>query len=182
MSKNSQRIYYSNYRDNIKDIDYKSNKIIDNLLSNNIIDNFNIIALYKPIKSEVNVNRLIDYLLDLGKIICLPRVVDNDLVFIRYQKNDLLETSNYGVEEPLLVNESIINKDDIELFIVPGICFDKYLSRMGYGKGYYDRYLKESNALKVALTYNEMIIDKIDDINDRDIKMNIIITEDKVLH
>src|SRR5688500_8759558 len=71
----------------------------------------------------------------------LPRVVDGELLTLhRYRGGDLLEESGYGITEPLETAPRL-EPADIDVILVPGLCFDGSGFRVGYGKGFYDRLL-----------------------------------------
>ena len=90
-------------------------------------------------------------------------------------------TNKLNVKEPISDLRKLINPIDINLFIVPGICFDKNKNRIGYGGGYYDRYLcKSPSSYKVGIAFNEQILDDIIESEDIDVKLDEIIT-DKIL-
>lgn len=86
-----------------------------------------------------------------------------------------------GILEP--IDDSIVvKKEDIDLIIVPGTVFDREFNRIGYGGGYYDRYLEDIayKNNKVVLAYDFQIIDKIES-EEHDIKMDLIITDKEVI-
>ena len=83
-----------------------------------------------------------------------------------------------GISEPF--NGIQINNYQIDLVFVPLLTFDHFGHRVGYGGGYYDKFLSECpNAIKVGLSYIDPI-NKIEDINSKDIKLNYCITPNKV--
>ena len=65
---------------------------------------------------------------------------------------------------------------NIDLIIVPGVIFDREKNRLGYGKGYYDRYLSNKDIYKIGICFSDQVIDLLPS-ESHDIKMNIIITE-----
>ena len=73
----------------------------------------------------------------------------------------------------------MIDKTKIDLCIVPGSAFDRRLNRMGYGKGYYDRFLCNTHIKKVALAFGCQIVDAVP-VDEYDVKMDCIITENEV--
>ncbi len=133
----------------------------------------NIIMSYRPIQKEVDVEKFNQYIEQKDVQICYPRIAGDDLVAISSKEFDL---DQYGIRQP--INGITIDKKDIELVIIPLIGFDENLNRLGRGKGYYDRFLENTKALKVAVAYEiqkeEMIIT-----NEQDIKMDVILTQEK---
>ncbi len=90
---------------------------------------------------------------------------------------DSLKKGAYGILEPEVILPADIY--DIDFILVPGIAFDKRGNRMGFGKGYYDKLLRDCRAEKTALCYEYQMLDEIpSDIHD--IPMNTIITEENI--
>ncbi len=174
MDKKIFRVNALERRKDIKDKEIKSLIIVNKIINLDIYKNSKIIALYKSINDEVITNYLINYSLKCGKIVLLPRVVNRNLLFFKYQENDQLEKSKFNVLAPIYNEFNIVN--NIDLIIVPGVCFDKEKNRMGYGKGYYDRYLKDKKVYKIGICYDEMLYESVP-INLYDIKMDLVITE-----
>ena len=124
----------------------KSKQIMKKITRNILYKESKIIALYSSLDSEVDTDELIKYSIKIGKIVVLPRVEDGNLKFYKINSIDnILIKSNFGVKEPLAKEENFVSIDNIDLVIVPGICFDKNMNRLGFGKGYYDRFLANSN-------------------------------------
>ena len=119
-----------------------------------------VIAIYYSLPDEVDTTLIIDKILSLNKVVCLPKIQGDMINFYRIESLSDLEKGRFNLLEPKTNN--LINKEEIELIIVPGIVFDIRGYRVGYGKGYYDKYLKDIGAYKVGLTYKEMVIDKVD--------------------
>ena len=84
--------------------------------------------------------------------------------------------NSYGISEPDLSTSIKLNKEEIDVIIVPCVGFDEKKNRLGYGGGYYDRYLKDSNALKIGVAFE---VQKISDlpVRENDIPLDIIVTE-----
>ena len=70
---------------------------------------------------------------------------------------------------------------DIDLIIVPGIAFDERCNRCGFGKGYYDRLLSESKAVKIGLCYDFQVVDELE-CDEYDIAMDMVITERRIIN
>ena len=159
-------------RDNLEERYSKSMIIKDKIMNLDIYKNSNCIALYHSMKSEVDTKELIKESLELGKKVVLPRIINkNKMIFISVNKDTHYEKNSYGVLEPIGEEES-----NIDLIICPGVAFDKDNNRLGYGRGYYDKYLKDKDIYKIGICYKEQVVDKID-IDDFDIKMDMIVTD-----
>ena len=159
-------------RDNLEDRYNKSMIIKDKLLNLDIYKKSKVIGLYFSMKSEVDTKELIKESLLLGKKILLPRIINkNKMIFIEINDDTKYEKNSFGVMEPIGEEEN-----NIDLIICPGVAFDKDNNRLGYGRGYYDKYLLKHNIYKIGICYHEQLIDKID-IEEHDIKMDLVITD-----
>jgi len=140
------------------------------------------IAFFVGLKEEVETKPMIEEALIKGKRIVLP-ITDfkkHELIFAEINNlNELIE-SKYGLLEPLI--EKKIKLNEIDLFIVPGIAFDLSGSRIGKGKGFYDKILKQVNKSIpiIALAFEFQVLKEIP-IEEHDIKVNLIVTEKRVI-
>ena len=180
IKKQELRKDYITIRNNIKNKKEKSIIISDKVKKDIDYQKAKVVALYKSLLSEVNTDELIKYSINSGKIVALPKVINNELIFYKINIEEVLVKSNFGVEEPTGNEENFINKNNIDLLIIPGICFDKQKNRLGFGKGYYDRFLNNTSLKTIALCFNEQILNnQLLPITDHDKKVNKIITDDK---
>ena len=163
-----------NIRNNIELKEEKSMIIMQKIIELDVFTKAKVIALYKSLLHEVNTDYLINYAHKCGKIILLPRVMGNNLIFLNYHPGDLLEESKFHVLEPIY-DENNLYCGDIDLIIVPGVGFDNTNNRLGYGRGYYDHYLKDKVIYKIGICFKEQLIDYLPT-NEFDIKMDNIIT------
>ena len=115
-----------------------------------------------------------------NKKIIIPKINGLDLNHYLYESNMLIQKNNLGIPEPL--NGLKVKINLIEVVFVPLIIVDKLGNRVGYGKGYYDRFLNkvDKKIIKVGLSFFD-IIEKIDDITDNDIRLNYCITPNKII-
>ena len=135
------------------------------------------LALYHPSNFELNVLKILEFNNILIQDILLP-VTDknNHMNFFSWKKNDVLFVNKFGILEP---SKTHIKVPDIML--VPILAFDKNKYRLGYGKGFYDRYLKKylrkfKNIITVGVAFSFQRHHKLP-INHHDVKLNFIITE-----
>lgn len=166
-----------------EDHNLKDNIIFEKLYNLDLYKNSNNIFVYVNYKDEINTKRFINRAIKDGKRIYVPKIYRSTrtmkAIFINSLDN--LEGNSMGILEPK-DDTLVIDKNNIDLIIVPGAVFDKSFNRIGYGGGYYDRYLdgiKEKNN-KVALAYDFQIIEQIE-AESHDIKMDYIITEKRIL-
>ena len=135
------------------------------------------IACYFPIGSEVDTYAIMLDILRQNKCLLLPRIVNDNLMFYNVPSLEKLEKGNFGIMEP---KDSCKKADKIDCVLVPTVGVSKLGIRLGYGKGYYDKFLSSTDAVKISLTYSKQIV-KIIPSDSHDIKMNWIITEDEYI-
>ena len=131
---------------------------------------------YYPYNYEVNIMNILEKFEKQNYIISLPKIKKNSQMdFFQWSTRDPMNINKYGIPEPI---SNQIKYPDI--LLVPLVAFDKNLNRIGYGGGYYDRYLKKIKKIKKVITigfaYSFQKVKKIS-INKHDIKLNFVITE-----
>lgn len=172
MNKKEFRKKYLDVRKNITDKLEKSFTIQNKLLE--ILKPYKVIGVYVSMKDEVSTDELINNLLHQSKIVVVPKVEGKEIKFYQIESLDELKPQGkYQIREPY--NQKLF-LDNIDTIVVPGICFDKKNNRLGYGGGYFDRYLKDKNIYKIGICFEEQITDELS-INENDIKMNAVITD-----
>lgn len=115
------------------------------------------ICLYMPIQNEVDVSMLIAPARAQGKTVWLPRVVGEEMDFYLYEEDTCLFTGAYGIREPQ--STQILIPHEYVLVVMPGAVFSTDNDRIGYGGGYYDRYLSRYPMCKtVAVCYDFQIV------------------------
>ena len=135
-----------------------------------------IVGGYFPVNYEIDCIEILHKLEKNNFKISLPKIKDNNkMEFYKYSFKEPLKINKYGIPEPL--SKKILYPDYI---LVPLVAFDKKLYRLGYGGGYYDRYLekinKKKNFLSIGLAFSFQNINKIPrEIFDK--KLDLIITE-----
>ena len=139
------------------------------------------LALYYPTNFEINVLKLLENKYMYNKNILLPVIEENNRMnFFSWKKNNVLLVNKFGILEPQKTKFKIPN-----LILLPILAFDRNKYRLGYGKGFYDRYLnkyqkKNSNILTVGVAFSFQKYHKLP-INKNDVKLDYILTE-KGLH
>lgn len=173
MNKKEFRKEMISLRKSIPDKQKKSTIIVEKIKALDKFKQSRVVALYKNMKNEVNLSLLEEYLKESGKIILFPRVIGNKLLF--FYNVDIFERSSFGVQEPVYAEKNIFH-GKIDLIIVPGVAFDKNNNRLGYGKGYYDLFLKNKDIYKIGVCFSEQLRDYIP-IDWHDIKMDLVISD-----
>ena len=157
--------------------DISSERIHQNLKQITSFTNSQNIACYFPIGSEVDTYGIIHDILDQNKCLLLPKVVNGNLIFYNVPNLEKLEKGNFGIMEP---KDSCKKADRIDCVLIPTVGVSKMGIRIGYGKGYYDKFLSSTDAVKISLTYSKQIV-KIIPSDSHDIKMNWVVTEDEYI-
>lgn len=170
--KNELRNKYKKIRNSIHSLD-KDNSIFNIIVNLKEFINCNDILIYYSINSEVDTLKLIKYCLNNKKRVFIPRCNDN-MDFYLIDNN--LKKGKFNIIE----STSSINDYKNSICITPGICFDKYFYRIGYGKGYYDRFFKNYDGLKIGVCYEECLIDNCYH-DENDVPVDIIITNKKIM-
>ncbi len=182
MNKSEYRKYYKNIRNNIRleDANKKSDLIFKFLSACEEFRNAKTVFLYMSYNNEVLTDRVISYLQSNDAIILIPwcNTEDETMQAVVFDKNSTFEKNTYGIDE--ITNPQIYN-GDIDVTIVPGIAFDRCGNRIGYGKGYYDKFFESISSYKIGLCYSDTLIDDVIPSNENDITMDCIITDREVL-
>jgi 5-formyltetrahydrofolate cyclo-ligase len=169
----------------IHNVNASSNKIIGTILELPEFANCKNIMLYLSFSKEVDTYPLAKWCLDNGKTVITPYCVQSKREIIPYEINNLtndLTKSTFGVMEPKHDLLKKVNIEDIDLIIVPGVVFDEHCNRIGFGAGYYDRFLskKLENTPAIGIAYDYQIIDQIPT-GEYDVPLDFIITEKRII-
>ena len=120
-----------------------------------------IILLYAPIKSEIDVMPLMELAISRGKKVAFPRCNTDDrtMKFHFVSSAEDFEVGAYGIREPKsdLPTFDPSASNGVAVCFVPGIAFDVYGYRLGYGKGYYDKFLNTFKGSTIGLVFNNLI-------------------------
>lgn len=164
----------------IKDDTYEkmSNQIAHRLYENTYWKTAATIGITISKGKEVNTYPIIQQGWEEGKKIAVPKCYPKEkrMEFRYIHSFDQLESVYFGLKEPIVAETELCEAKEIDLMIVPGIVFDPKGYRIGYGGGYYDRYLKHFHQQTISLAFSCQIIDKIP-FDDHDIPVKQIITE-----
>lgn len=149
-----------------KEVEEKSKQIIERLLPYL----HGTIAIYMAYGNEVNLHHICSY-----DVCCVPVTFpQGEMRFYRITKDTKFEKSKHGILEPIHAQE--ILKKDIDVMVIPMVAFDEQKNRMGHGKGYYDRYLKDFHGEKIGVAFECQKLAQLD-VYPHDIPMDLIITE-----
>ena len=129
--------------------------------------------------NELDTSSIINKLKSEKKIIIVPKISNNELVHIAINDQTKFSINEYGIKEPNNGNHFII--ENLDLIFIPLLAYDLDGHRVGYGMGYYDSFLKltTKSSLKIGLSFFDPI-NKIQDIDDNDVKLDYCITPTQV--
>jgi 5-formyltetrahydrofolate cyclo-ligase len=183
LTKSELRILYLQKRLALSEAEYLHlNRLIcDRFFSSVDLSFIKVIHIFLPIleKREVDTWLIIDRIHREFPHICLsiPKInADGEMENIYFENLHQLKKNNWGIEEPEHGIPTPVEK--IDLVVVPLLCFDSKGNRVGYGKGYYDRFLTKCkiDTTKIGLSIFDATIDPISDIHEFDIRLNSIIS------
>lgn len=151
----------------------QSEKILKNLLKISAYKDAKSVASYYPIGSEVLTQDIMLDVLSGGKKLYLPKVKDENLVFKRVKEFENLERGSYGIMEP---KDECETSNEFDVVLVPTVGISPDGVRLGYGYGYYDRFLSKIDSVSISLTYEKQIVKRIPKTGD-DVLIDWIVTE-----
>lgn len=157
--------------------DEHSHLIYEKVVSHPFFLDSDEIYCYIDFRNEVGTRKIIEEAWRLGKKVAAPRIEQSEMHFYYIQAFSELEIGHFGVLEP--TNHKKAEGSNV-LVIMPGAAFDLQKNRIGYGKGYYDKYLQLNPSYKtIALAFQLQIVPAIP-YDQYDIKPEQIITEENI--
>ena len=154
-----------------------SRTITDKVTALPAFKNADRILVYADYNHEVMTRYIIEEAWKAGKEVAVPKVVGKDMIFYRLTDFSQLEPGYFGIPEP--VRGEIVKWEDA-LMVMPGVAFDPENNRVGYGGGFYDRFLeKHPDITRLAVAFDFQILDLVPT-EPTDICPQIIVTQSKV--
>lgn len=151
-----------------------STAVCERLASEDFVRNAQTVLVYCPLKGEINIQPLAEQLLELGKVVCAPRIVHqrdgssrlDALRVIKWESD--FERGPLGAWEPKPFCEPV-PPQKLDLILLPGLAFDAKGGRLGRGGGFYDRLLQVSQGKTVAVCLDEQIVPSVpaDELDER---------------
>lgn len=135
------------------------------------------ILMYHSLPDELSTHAFLDKWKD-RKHFYLPRVNGVNLDILPYEQTHLA-LGSFHIEEP--VGDDTTTVDRIELIIIPGVAYDRKCSRLGRGKGFYDRLLHDSHARKIGMAYDFQIVNEDIPVEEHDVPVDMVITELRII-
>ncbi|HEY9062331.1 MAG TPA: 5-formyltetrahydrofolate cyclo-ligase [Pseudobacteroides sp.] len=162
----------------------KSRRIFNTLIGLNEFKNSASVMCYIDFKGEVITRDIIDLCFSLNKKLCVPVISNNQngarqiIASVLKDPESELYRGNFGIMEPKDEYIRVFEPVEIDLVIVPGVVFDEKRNRIGFGAGFYDRFLKKvrNDCFKIGLAYEFQVVKSVP-ADKFDIPMDLIITE-----
>lgn len=160
-----------------------SQRITDNVAAMEAFRQAATVMAYWPFRNEVDTSLLVRAALADGKRVVLPRTIKSERRLATHIITDVerdLRPGAYGIMEPL-PDLPEARADEIQFVVVPGLAFDRVGNRIGYGGGYYDRFLPQlQRAAKVAVAFDLQMVHRVP-AEARDRPVDYIVTEKEVI-
>lgn len=156
-----------------------SREIEKRLFTLDEINNANSIMVYNAAFNEPRTIRITRRLLDSNKRVFVPitNTEEKKITPSEILPDDEFKIGAFGILEPEL--QRPVDKNELDVVILPGMGFDKSGNRMGFGGGYYDRFLRDFNVIKIGVCYSFQVVDKIP-VQSTDVPVDIVITENEI--
>ena len=140
------------------------------------------VLIYVSLMDEIKTDEIINHTLQTGKKVAVPFCKDScgNMDFYLIDSLEQLEAGSFNVREPKIDECEIFSDFSDSILIVPGMMFDEEGYRLGYGKGYYDRFISKYGNLSVGLCYDEMLVKSIPR-DEFDKSVDIIITQSRII-
>ncbi len=164
----------------------KSCKIFKHLISTEYYNKAQAIMVYIDFRNEVSTEELIKHSIMENKKVIIPiSIVETKELLLSqlYNYDTELTKGSYGILEPKKEFVRKVSPQIIDLVLIPGVCFDRRGYRIGYGGGYYDRFLcnLRNNVAKIALAFDLQLVEKVP-YDTHDIPVDHIITENDIIN
>ncbi len=158
----------------------RSRRIAERVLALPELRGARTVMAFASFGSEVDTRPLLEALAERGLRLAVPRVVDGGLVPVAYVPGDPLEGSSFGVPEP--TTGAPIPPAEIDLVVAPGLAFDRSGARVGYGGGFYDRFLRTlpPGVPRIAVAFAIQVVPQVPR-GGSDVPVDAIVTELEVI-
>ncbi len=177
----SLRVKFREIRKNTPDRKALEKNITDNFLQSELYKNCSSLFLYSATGSEVGLDTVFSKAISDGKKLAFPLCTDRDgnMEFYYVSDEAQLKCGMYGIKEPIKDSCDVAESDSDSLCLVPGLSFSLDGGRLGYGKGYYDRFLEKFNGVSVGVCFESCISENLI-LDEYDKKVNYLITDKKI--
>lgn len=184
MDKKTLRKSMKSKRDELssKDIHNLSDKVISRILDSDEYNKSENIFAFVSFGSEVFTHNFIKSSILNNKNIYIPYIKNNEMYAVKLKDFNDLELGYYDILSLPENKIEIVDKKIIDLILVPGLIFDKNFYRIGYGGGYYDKFMndKDLNAYKIGICFDFQVVETVEP-QSHDIPVDKIITEMRII-
>lgn len=157
----------------------KEDAIIHTFINEDVFKNANSIGITMSMDHELDTRWLIDYAVGHGKKVYVPYCDYNtkQMHFVRYTSDEDITQDAFGID---IMNHKQEAGTHPELLVVPGVIFNEVGYRIGYGGGYFDKFLSQYKGHTVSLIFEFQLAEVL--IEDHDIPVQMLITEERTIH
>jgi 5-formyltetrahydrofolate cyclo-ligase len=158
----------------------KSAAIADRVMTLSEVRSARTVMAFWSFGSEVDTSWLIEALHAAGKRVVLPRVDGREVEAVVYGPGDPTAAASFGAMEP--TGAEIVRPTEIDVVIAPGVAFDRSRGRVGYGGGFYDRFLRtvRADTPVIGVAFAVQLVDEVPR-SDHDRLVNVVVTEDELI-
>ena len=157
--------------------DEKSHRIYEKVVTHPFFFDAKTVCCYVDFRREVGTKSIIEEAWRRGKQVAVPKIEDGQMNFYYIQSWQEVSEGYYGILEPNTMKHL---HDETPLVIMPGAVFDRNRNRIGYGKGFYDRFLKAyPKSLTIALAFELQLVGEVPH-EEHDIRPEVLITEEEI--
>lgn len=158
----------------------RSRRIADRVLALPEVIEARTVMAFWSFGSEVETAGLLGRLRERGARVALPRVEDGEVVAVVHAAGGPVAPSRFGAMEPS--GRDVLDPREIDLVIVPGVAFDRRGARVGYGGGFYDRFLARvrPDAPAIAVAFSEQVVDEVPE-GPMDRRVDAVVTDAEVI-
>jgi 5-formyltetrahydrofolate cyclo-ligase len=169
----------------LREIEEKSNNIFERLTKTSEYKNAKTVMLYVSKGNEVKTANIIHDALKEKETVCVPKT-DKERHTLHAIKitNPYIELykGHFGIHEPLFEQKKVVPLHEVDIVVIPGIAFDLNGHRLGWGKGYYDRFLEKHKTIhKIGLAYEFQLLPGLPK-DKHDVPVTMVVTEKRVLY
>ena len=125
--------------------------------------------------SELDTAPLLERLHERGATIALPKIREREIVATPYRPGDATTSTSFGAREP--AGDAELPARELDVVAVPAVAFDRRGHRLGYGAGYYDRFLPTTQAISIGIAFGVQILEEDLPIGGSDVGVDAIVTE-----
>lgn len=140
---------------NKNNIIQKSKKIFENIIDNDDFKSSQTIFCFLSFGSEVITDDIVSYCLENSKTVAVPKIIDGIMAACAIDKKTEYFVNKYGIREP--TDDKIVPKENIDLTIVPALVYNVDGFRIGYGGGFYDKFLSDYAGRSIGIIFKEFI-------------------------